>query len=95
MGFLDSYAAERRIVDERQRLHLGLGHPLHPAHSHDPRMRRATRSAIISFKKLSTRRSSLRSQFIAPFTLTPALRFGVQGSNKGLAKRGILPRALG
>ena len=34
--------------------------PRDPAHSHDPRRRPATRSAIISFKKLSMRLSSLR-----------------------------------
>ena len=39
--------------------------PRDPAHSHDPRRRPATRSAIISFEKLSMRLSSLRCQFIA------------------------------
>src|SRR3954447_5808132 len=39
--------------------------PRHPTHSHVPRRRPATRTAISTFKKVSTRRSSLRNQFIA------------------------------
>ena len=92
--FFDSYAAERRIVDEHQRLHfvgLALANPRHPVHSHDPRIRHATRSAIISFKKLRTRRSSLRSQFIASITLkTPAPYLGLERraeATKALARR--------
>jgi hypothetical protein len=70
----DNYAVEHRIVDEHQRLHLGVGlalaNPRHPVHSYDPRIRPATRSAIISFKKLSTRHSSLRNQFMASIHYT-------------------------
>ena len=42
-----------------------------PAYSHDARRRPATRSAIISFKKLSTRRSSLRTQ-LRSFAVLPS-----------------------